>query len=168
MGKKIVGQSIPCRFTLSVIFSKFIPLLYIEIGQNIRRTRIFIEQNYCYQAEMTLILSNEYLCDKVCYYTRNNFYIPVVTSGVSSLNFIAFIWLILFSNTSPIVGVVSIFFNSWYPASVSSSFLAAVTFESLPSNFLTFKNRAMVIHDNQNKKNAFWWIVIGVSGCSLD
>ena len=46
-------------------------LLYWNIGQNFRRTKFFVGQNFRHQAEISTILSDEFLSDKVCYWQSN-------------------------------------------------------------------------------------------------
>ena len=43
----------------------FVWLLYWNIGQNFRRTKFFVGQNFRHQAEISTILSDEFLSDKV-------------------------------------------------------------------------------------------------------
>ena len=58
-------------------------LLYWNIGQNFRRTKCFVAQNYRHQAEISTLLSDEFLSDNVpCYpaYLRTPFmgvYAPI-------------------------------------------------------------------------------------------
>ena len=43
----------------------FAGLLYWNIGQNFRRTKVFVGQNFRHQAEISTLLSDEFLSDKV-------------------------------------------------------------------------------------------------------
>ena len=53
-------------------FLQFCPifawLLYWNIGQNFRRTKFFVGQNFRHQAEISTILSDEFLSDKVYFF----------------------------------------------------------------------------------------------------
>ena len=69
--KIFAGQNISSDkiFDTKPKFRQFCPifawLLYWNIGQNFRRTKCFVGQNFRHQAEISTLLSDEFLSDKV-------------------------------------------------------------------------------------------------------
>ena len=66
------GQNISSdkTFDTKPKFRQFCPIfawfLYWNIGQNFRRTKRFVGQNFRHQAEISTLLSDKFLSDKVC------------------------------------------------------------------------------------------------------
>ena len=72
-GQNYDGQNISTDkiFDTMPKFRQFCPiftwLLYWNIGQNFRRTKCFVGQNFRHQAEISTLLSDEFLSDKVSF-----------------------------------------------------------------------------------------------------
>ena len=58
---KIFDTKLKCRQCCPI----FAWLLYWNIGQSFRRTKVFVGQNFRHQADISTILSDEFLSDKV-------------------------------------------------------------------------------------------------------